>query len=49
MTIEKINITETIKNVEATLRDDKSISPQVRVMMELLMQKAENFSMAKLA
>ncbi|MBC7532084.1 MAG: IS66 family transposase [Oligoflexus sp.] len=37
MTIEKINITETIKNVEATLRDDKSISPQVRVMMELLL------------
>ena len=37
VTSEKINITDTIKNVEATLRDDKSISPQVRVMMELLL------------
>lgn len=36
MTVGKINITETLKSVEATLREDKSISPQVRVMMELL-------------
>jgi transposase len=32
----KIDITETLKNVERTLRQDKSISPQVRAMMDLL-------------
>lgn len=36
MTVGKINITETLKSVETTLREDKTISPQVRVMMELL-------------
>lgn len=36
MTVGKINISETLKSVESTLREDKSISPQVRVMMELL-------------
>ncbi|MEI7775927.1 MAG: IS66 family transposase [Verrucomicrobiota bacterium] len=36
MTVGKIDITETLKSVEATLREDKSISPQVRMMMELL-------------
>jgi transposase len=36
MTVGKINITETLKSVETTLREDKSISPQVRVMMDLL-------------
>ena len=36
MTISNIDITKTLKNVETTLREDKTISPQVRVMMELL-------------
>jgi transposase len=36
MTVGKINIAETLKSVETTLREDKSISPQVRAMMELL-------------
>ena len=36
MTVGKINISDTLKSVESTLREDKSISPQVRVMMELL-------------
>lgn len=36
MTVGQINITETLKSVETTLREDKTISPQVRVMMELL-------------
>jgi len=36
MTVGKINITAALKSVETTLREDNSISPQVRVMMELL-------------
>ena len=36
MTIDKINITSALKNVENLLRDDKSASPQMRAMMELL-------------
>ena len=36
MTINKINIEDTLKSVESLLKKDKSISPQVRAMMELL-------------
>lgn len=36
MTIGKLNITEALKNVETLLAQDKSVSPQVRAMMELL-------------
>ena len=36
MTAGKINVAETLKHVERTLRQDKSISPQVRAMMDLL-------------
>lgn len=36
MTISNIDITKTLKSVETTLREDKTISPQVRVMLELL-------------
>jgi transposase len=36
MSAGKIDITETLKSVERTLRQDKSISPQVRAMMDLL-------------
>ena len=36
MTVGKINISETLKAVENTLRKDKTISPQIRAMMELL-------------
>ena len=35
-TIGKINVTAALNNVETTLRDDPSISPQVRAMMDLL-------------
>lgn len=36
MTIGKINIKESLASVERLLREDKSVSPQVRAMMELL-------------
>ena len=36
MTVGKIDISETLKSVETTLREDKSASPQMRAMMELL-------------
>ena len=36
MTIEKINVSETLKNVRKLLEEDKSSSPQMRAMMELL-------------
>ncbi len=36
VTVGKINITETLKSVETTLREDKSISPQIRMLIELL-------------
>lgn len=36
MTVGKINVSSTLKAVENTLREDKSITPQVRAMMELL-------------
>jgi transposase len=36
MTAGKIDISETLKNVERTLCQDKSISPQVRAMLDLL-------------
>jgi len=36
VTINKINIEETLKSVETLLKEDKSSSPQVRAMMELL-------------
>jgi transposase len=36
MTAGKIDVTETLKNVKRTLREDTSISPQVRAMMDLL-------------
>jgi hypothetical protein len=32
----KIDITETIKKVERTLREDNSISPQVQALLTLL-------------
>ena len=35
-TIGKINVTDALKNVEVLLRQDKSVSPQVRAMMDLL-------------
>ena len=35
-TIGKINITDALKNVEVLLEQEKSISPQVRAMMDLL-------------
>ncbi len=35
-TIGKINVTDALKNVEVLLRQEKSISPQVRAMMDLL-------------
>lgn len=37
MTIDKINISDSLENAEAMLREDKSLSPQIRAMMELLM------------
>ena len=36
VTINKVNITDALKNVEALLQQDKSASPQLRAMMELL-------------
>lgn len=36
MTINKINIEETLKNAQALLKQDKSASPQMKAMMELL-------------
>ena len=36
MTVGKINISETLKSVEALLKQDKSSSPQMRAMVELL-------------
>jgi len=36
MSVDRINISETINRVESFLRKDKSTSPQVRAMMELL-------------
>jgi transposase len=36
MTINKINITETLKHIEDLLKEDKSASPQIRAMMELM-------------
>lgn len=36
MTVGKINISETLKSVESLLKKDKSSSPQMRAMMELL-------------
>jgi transposase len=36
MTINKINITETLKHIEDLLKEDKSASPQFRAMMELM-------------
>jgi transposase len=36
MSINKINITSALKKVESLLREDKSVSPQVRSMLELL-------------
>jgi transposase len=36
MTIGKINVSSTLNAVEKTLREDKSMSPQVRAMIELL-------------
>lgn len=36
MSIGKIDVTAALKNVEKTLREDKSSSPQMRAMMELL-------------
>jgi len=36
MSIDNINITETIAKVKETLRKDKSLSPQARTLMELL-------------
>jgi transposase len=37
MTIGKINVTDALKNADAMLRDDKSLSPQMRAMVELLL------------
>jgi len=36
VSIGKINVTVALANVEKTLREDKSISPQIRAMMDLL-------------
>lgn len=36
VTVGKINVSDALKNAEAMLRDDKSASPQMRAMMELL-------------
>ena len=36
MSLGKIDVTAALANVEKTLREDKSSSPQVRAMMELL-------------
>jgi transposase len=36
VTVGKINITNALKNAEAMLRDDQSLSPQMRAMVELL-------------
>lgn len=36
MSIGKINVTDTLKKVDGLLREDKTISPQVRAMMDLL-------------
>ena len=36
MTIGKVNISDALKHVESMLGQDKSVSPQVRAMMELL-------------
>ena len=36
MTINKVNVTEALANAEALIREDKSASPQVRAMMQLL-------------
>ena len=36
MTVGKINITDALKSAESLLRDDQSLPPQVRAMMELL-------------
>jgi transposase len=36
VTVGKVNISETLKNVESLLRADKSASPQIRAMLELL-------------
>ncbi|MHB1426655.1 MAG: IS66 family transposase [Gemmataceae bacterium] len=36
MTVGKINVTEALKNAEKVIREDKSLSPQARAMMELL-------------
>lgn len=36
MTVNNINVSETLKSVENLLREDKTSSPQVRAMMELL-------------
>lgn len=37
MTVGKINVTDALKNAETMLRDDKSLSPQMRSMVELLL------------
>jgi transposase len=36
LTINKINITDTLKNVEILLKEDKSASPQLRALIELM-------------
>jgi hypothetical protein len=36
MTINKINVSATLKNVETLLKSDKSSSPQMKAMMHLL-------------
>lgn len=36
MSIDKIDVTAALKDVEKTLREDKSSSPRMRAMMELL-------------
>jgi transposase len=36
MTISKINVSETLKSVETLLKSDKSSSPQMKAMMQLL-------------
>lgn len=36
MTVGKVNISDALKRVEALLLEDKSVSPQVRALMELL-------------
>lgn len=36
MTVGKIDVAETVKNVERTLREDTSISPQVQALLKLL-------------